>query len=41
MYQVQRAEAEEVEWFKAQVEQCFGDEDVEALIESLHRTDTL
>lgn len=41
VYQVQQSEAEEVDWFKAQVEQCPSDEDVEELIESLHRTDAL
>lgn len=41
VYQVQQAEAEEVDWFKAQVEQCPSDEEVEELIESLHRTDAL
>lgn len=41
VYQVQQIEAEEVEWFKAQVEQCPSDEEVEELIESLHRADAL
>lgn len=41
VYQVEQTEAEEVEWFKAQVEQCPSDEEVEELIESLHRTDGL
>ncbi|WP_208734692.1 hypothetical protein, partial [Corallococcus praedator] len=41
VYQLQKTEAEEVEWFKSQVEQCTNDEDVEELIESLHRIDAL
>ena len=41
VYQLQNAEAEELEWFKAQVKQCPEDGDVEELIESIHRTDAL
>jgi hypothetical protein len=42
VYQVQKGiEAEEQVWFKAQVQQCSEEEEVEELIESLHRTDGL
>lgn len=42
VYQLQKGiEPEEVEWFKSQVTQCPTDEEVEELIESLHRTDAL
>ena len=41
VYQVQNTEHEEVEWFKSQVQQCPDDEEVEGLIESIHRTDSL
>lgn len=41
VYQVQQTEPEEVDWFRSQVEQCPSDEEVEELIESLHRTDAL
>lgn len=41
VYQVQPTEPEEIEWFKAQVQQCPTDEEVEELIESMHRTDAL
>jgi hypothetical protein len=42
VYRVQRGiEAEEKEWFVSQVQQCSDEEDVEELIESLHRTDAL
>lgn len=42
VYQLQKGfELEEVEWFKSQVKECPDDEEVEELIESLHRTDTL
>jgi hypothetical protein len=42
VYQLQKGiEPEEVEWFKNQVTQCPDDEEVEELIESLHRTDAL
>jgi hypothetical protein len=34
-------EAEEQAWFKAQMQQCLAEEEVEELIESLHRTDAL
>ena len=41
VYQIQKTEREEVEWFKSQVQQCSDDEEVEGLIESIHRTDAL
>ncbi len=41
VYQLQETESEEVEWFKLQVKQCPNDDEVEELIESLHRIDTL
>ncbi|MUH00891.1 hypothetical protein F7734_54955 [Scytonema sp. UIC 10036] len=41
VYQVQKTEPGELEWFKSQVQQCSTDEEVEELIESINRTDTL
>ncbi len=41
VYQVQDTEPEELEWFKSQVQQCSSDEEIEELIESIHRTDAL
>ena len=41
VYRIQDSEAEEVVWFKDQIEQCTDDEEVEETIESLHRIDTL
>lgn len=41
VYQLQKIEAEEMEWFKSQLQQCADGEEVEELIESLHRTDAL
>ncbi len=41
VYQVQETEAEELEWFNTQMKQCLDEEEVEELIESLHRTDAL
>jgi hypothetical protein len=40
VYHVQQ-DAEESKWFKAQIEQCLDDEEVEESIESLHRIDAL
>lgn len=34
-------ESEELEWFRSQVQQCPSDEEVEELIESIHRDDAL
>lgn len=41
VYQMQPIEAEEVKWFKDQVQQCEDAEAVEELMESLYRTDAL
>jgi hypothetical protein len=41
VYQIQDPQGEELKWFKAQIEQCFDEEEVEESIESLHRTDAL
>jgi hypothetical protein len=41
VYRVQDTEPEELEWFKSQVQQCSGDEEIEELMESLHRIDAL
>lgn len=41
VYQLQNIEPEEVEWFKSQVSQSPEAEEVEELIESLHRVDAL
>ena len=41
VYHWQEAEPEELAWFKSQIKQCPNDEEVEELIESLHRTDAL
>lgn len=41
VYQMQKTEPEEVDWFKSQVQQCSTDEEIEELIESIHRTDAL
>ena len=40
VYDIQTA-TEELQWFKAQIEQCLDEEEVEELIESIHRTDAL
>ena len=41
VYRVQDTEPEELEWFKAQVQQGSSDEELEELIESMHRVDAL
>ena len=41
VYRVQETEPEELEWFRSQVQQCSGDEEIEELMESLHRIDAL
>ncbi|MBD1995017.1 hypothetical protein H6G00_00010 [Leptolyngbya sp. FACHB-541] len=41
VYQLQDVESQEVEWFKSQVKGCPNDDEVEELIESLHRIDSL
>jgi len=41
VYQIQDPEGEELQWFKDQIEQCLDEEEVEEVIESIHRIDTL
>jgi hypothetical protein len=41
VYQLQDPEGEELQWFKAQIEQCLDEEEVEEVIESIHRIDSL
>ncbi|MBD2492419.1 hypothetical protein [Aulosira sp. FACHB-615] len=41
VYRVQKTELEESQWFSTQVKQCLDEEEVEELIESIHRTDSL
>jgi uncharacterized protein YceH (UPF0502 family) len=41
VYQAQGAEPEEVQWFKSQIRQFSDVEEVEELIESVHRVDAL
>jgi hypothetical protein len=41
VYQLQDPEGEELQWFKAQIEQCLDEEEVEEVIESIRRIDTL
>ncbi|MBD1865406.1 MULTISPECIES: hypothetical protein [Trichocoleus] len=41
VYQGPSTEPEELEWFKSQVQQCSSDEEIEELMESLHRIDAL
>jgi hypothetical protein len=41
VYRVTNTEPEEIEWFNTQVQQCLDEEEVEELIESISRTDTL
>jgi hypothetical protein len=41
VYQSQEIEREELTWFRSQVKQCQNDEEIEELIESLHRVDSL
>ncbi len=41
VYQAQKIEPEELTWFRLQVKQCQDDEEIEELIESLHRVDSL
>ena len=41
VYQSQEPAAEELQWFNEQIEQCVDEEEVEELIESMHRTDGL
>ena len=41
VYQSREIEPEELTWFRSQVKQCQNDEEIEELIESLHRVDSL
>lgn len=41
VYHIQDPEGDELKWFKAQIEQCLDEEEMEESIESLHRTDAL
>jgi hypothetical protein len=41
VYHIQDPEGEELQWFKAQIFGCLDEEEVEELIESIHRTDAL
>jgi hypothetical protein len=41
VYRVTDTELEEFEWFTTQMKQCLDEEEVEELIESIHRTDAL
>ncbi|MGJ5629913.1 hypothetical protein [Nostoc sp. CALU 1950] len=41
VYRVTDTEPEEFEWFTTQMKQCLDEEEVEELIESIHRTDGL
>ncbi|MEA5567793.1 hypothetical protein [Anabaena sp. UHCC 0399] len=41
VYRIQDTELEEFNWFSTQMKQCLDEEEVEELIESIHRTDAL
>jgi hypothetical protein len=41
VYRVKDTEPEEIEWFNTQVKECQDEEEVEELIESISRTDSL
>ncbi len=41
VYHIQDPASEELQWFRAQIEQCTDEEEVEESIESLHRLDGL
>ncbi len=41
VYHILDPNTEELQWFKTQIEQCLDEEEVEELIESIHRTDAL
>ncbi|PAX54877.1 hypothetical protein [Brunnivagina elsteri] len=41
VYRVKDTEPQEIEWFNNQVQQCLDEEEVEELIESLSRIDSL
>ncbi len=41
VYQIQDPDGDELKWFNAQIQQCLDEEEVEEVIESIHRTDAL
>jgi hypothetical protein len=41
VYQIQDPEGDELKWFNAQIQQCLDEEEVEEVIESIHRIDSL
>jgi hypothetical protein len=41
VYQIQDPDGDELKWFNAQVRQCLDEEEVEEVIESIHRIDSL
>jgi hypothetical protein len=41
VYQIQDPDGEESQWFNDRIEQCLDEEEVEEVIESIHRIDTL
>jgi hypothetical protein len=41
VYQLQDLEGDELKWFNTQIQQCLDEEEVEEVIESIHRTDAL
>jgi hypothetical protein len=41
VYQIQDPEGDELKWFNTQIQQCLDEEEVEEVIESIHRIDTL
>jgi hypothetical protein len=41
VYHILDPNTEELQWLKTQIGQCLDEEEVEELIESIHRTDTL
>jgi hypothetical protein len=41
VYHILDPNTEELQWFKTQIKQCRDEEEVEELIESIHRTDAL
>jgi hypothetical protein len=41
VYHILDPNTEELQWFKTEIKQCLDEEELEELIESIHRTDTL
>ncbi|WP_373546070.1 hypothetical protein [Chamaesiphon sp.] len=41
VYHIQDPDGDELKWFNAQIQQCFDEEEVEEVIESIHRVDGL